>query len=71
MKELTYEEWIKNPTPRMMWCWDKGWRFKSSHKSARLTQLIPATNKRIKSTRFSLTNYAQHIILVNVTQLSD
>ena len=22
MKEVTYEEWIKNPTPRMMWCWD-------------------------------------------------
>lgn len=22
MKELTYEEWQKNPTPRMMWCWD-------------------------------------------------
>ena len=22
MKEVTYEEWQKNPTPRMMWCWD-------------------------------------------------
>lgn len=22
MKEVTYEEWIKNPTPRMMWVWD-------------------------------------------------
>ena len=22
MKELTYEDWIKNPTPRMMWVWD-------------------------------------------------
>lgn len=22
MKELTYEDWIKNPTPRMMWCWN-------------------------------------------------
>ena len=22
MKALTYEEWIKNPTPRMMWVWD-------------------------------------------------
>lgn len=21
MKELTYEEWQKNPTPRMMWVW--------------------------------------------------
>ena len=22
MKEVTYEDWRKNPTPRMMWCWD-------------------------------------------------
>ena len=22
MKELTYEDWVKNPIPRMMWVWD-------------------------------------------------
>ena len=22
IKELTYEDWQKNPTPRMMWVWD-------------------------------------------------
>ena len=22
MKELTHEEWLRNPTPRMMWVWD-------------------------------------------------
>lgn len=22
MKELTHEEWMNNPTPRMMWVWD-------------------------------------------------
>ena len=22
MEELTYEDWKKNPTPRMMWVWD-------------------------------------------------
>ena len=22
MKEVTYKEWVKNPTPRMMWVWD-------------------------------------------------
>ena len=22
MKEVTYEEWQENPTPRMMWVWD-------------------------------------------------
>ena len=25
MKELTHEEWIKNPTPRMMWVWNDGY----------------------------------------------
>ena len=24
MTEVTYEEWQKNPTPRMMWVWDNG-----------------------------------------------
>ena len=24
MKEVTYEDWQKNPTPRMMWVWDDG-----------------------------------------------
>lgn len=23
MKEVTYEDWQKNPTPRMMWVWDR------------------------------------------------
>ena len=23
MKPLTYEDWLKNPTPRLMWVWDK------------------------------------------------
>ena len=22
MKEVTYEDWKKNPTPRVMWCWN-------------------------------------------------
>ena len=22
MKEVTHEDWMKNPTPRMMWVWD-------------------------------------------------
>lgn len=22
MKEVTYEDWQKKPTPRMMWCWN-------------------------------------------------
>ena len=23
MKEVTHEDWQKNPTPRMMWVWDE------------------------------------------------
>ena len=22
MKEITHEDWMENPTPRMMWVWD-------------------------------------------------
>ena len=22
MKVITYEKWLRNPTPRMMWVWD-------------------------------------------------
>ena len=22
MKEVMHEDWLKNPTPRMMWVWD-------------------------------------------------
>lgn len=32
MKELTYEEWQKNPTPRMMWVWDGSERNKRQRK---------------------------------------
>ena len=24
MREVTYEDWQKNPTPRMMWVWNEG-----------------------------------------------
>ena len=23
MKEVTYEDWLKNPTPRLMWVWNR------------------------------------------------
>lgn len=28
MKEVTYEEWQKNPTPREMWVWDNDEKYK-------------------------------------------
>ena len=32
MKELTYEDWIKNPTPRTMWVWDNSENNKKQRK---------------------------------------
>ena len=32
MKELTYDDWQKNPTPRMMWIWDNEERDKIKRK---------------------------------------
>ena len=32
MKEVTYKEWVKNPTPRMMWCWDNCEKTKEQRK---------------------------------------
>lgn len=32
MKELTYEDWLKNPTPRVMWVWDCDERAKVKRK---------------------------------------
>ena len=32
MKEVTYEEWQKNPTPRMMWVWDSSENNKKQRK---------------------------------------
>ena len=32
MKEVTYEEWQKNPTPRMMWVWDSNENAKQKRK---------------------------------------
>ena len=32
MKEVTYEEWQKNPTPRMMWVWNEDEMYKAKRK---------------------------------------
>lgn len=32
MKELTYEDWVKNPTPRNMWVWDANEKDKEQRK---------------------------------------
>ena len=32
MKEVTYEDWQKNPTPRVMWVWDSNENNKKQRK---------------------------------------
>lgn len=32
MKEVTYEDWLKNPTPRLMWVWDADEKDKEQRK---------------------------------------
>lgn len=32
MKEVTYENWLKNPTPRSMWVWDEDEELKVKRK---------------------------------------
>ena len=32
MKEVTYEDWVKNPTSRMMWVWDSSENNKQQRK---------------------------------------
>lgn len=36
MKEVTYEDWQKNPTPRVMWVWDD----KSSRKKLKVLYIL-------------------------------
>ena len=39
MKELTYEDWQKNPTPRMMWVWDSSENNKKQRKVIYISEL--------------------------------
>ena len=39
MKEVTYEDWQKNPTPRMMWVWDDKDKDKKQRKVIRISKL--------------------------------
>ena len=39
MKEVTYEEWQKNPTPRMMWVWDSFENDKKQRKVIYISEL--------------------------------
>ena len=39
MKEVTYEDWKKNPTPRMMWIWDDKDKDKKQRKVIDISKL--------------------------------
>ena len=42
MKEVSYEEWQKNPTPRMMWVWDSKVEDKVKRMVLFLTERYPS-----------------------------
>ena len=55
MKEVTYEDWLRNPTPRMMWVWDSNKNAKQKRKviyflDPRLTYLVVALTEDKTST---------------------
>ena len=59
MKELTYEEWQKNPTPRMMWVWDEDEIDKEQRKviyfinsSASTYPVITLSSSKLSATEF-------------------
>ena len=41
MKEVTYKDWVKNPTPRMMWVWD------SNEKNKKQRKVLYLSNRNI------------------------
>lgn len=59
MKEVTYKEWIKNPTPRMMWCWDSSEKGKRQRKVIYVSKedipypVIVSTNNDIGTSRYT------------------
>ena len=46
MKEVTYEDWQKNPTPRMMWVWDNLFNVKKKAKELikEMLSILPKEN---------------------------
>ena len=57
MKEVTYEDWQKNPTPRMMWVWNDDEDYKAPRKviyvlkaDGRSHPVLAIANERIYET---------------------
>ena len=58
MKSLTYEDWLKNPTPRLMWVWDSNENNKKQLKVIYISKeditypVIALTHNDIGSSRY-------------------
>ena len=56
MKEVTYEDWQKNPTPRMMWVWDDKDKDKAKRKVVYVVKSGPR-NYPVRATTDDDTDY--------------
>ena len=56
MKELTYADWVKNPTPRMMWVWDVNEKDKVQRKVVYVVKEGPC-NYPVRTTTNDDTDY--------------
>ena len=56
MKEVTYEDWQKNPTPRMMWVWDVNEKDKVQRKVVYVVKRGPR-NYPVRATTDDDTDY--------------
>lgn len=54
MKEVTYEDWLRNPTPRMMWVWDDDEKDKVQRK---VVYVIKGGSYPVKATTNDDTGY--------------
>ena len=58
MKPITYEDWLKNPTPRLMWVWDSNENNKKQLKVIYISKeditypVIALTHNDIDSSRY-------------------
>lgn len=58
MKEVTYEDWQKNPTPRMMWVWDSNIEDKEKRMVLFITEMnISHPVIALTSARITTVNY--------------
>ena len=50
MKEVTYEDWLRNPTPRMMWVWDDNEEDKQQQKVVYVIKRQGCTKYPVRTT---------------------